>query len=64
MIKLFPCLGEFTYQKILAVTIMKSVNNFLNGNGYMPIAVREMQHECAKIESARSSFLMNNNNAS
>ena len=45
---------------MLAVTIMKSVNDFLLGNGYMSIAVRETQNECAKIESARSVFLINN----
>ena len=29
MIELFPCVGEFCYQKMLAVTIMEAVNNYL-----------------------------------
>ena len=57
MIEVFPCLGEFSYQKMLAVTIMKGVNKFCVGHGYMPIIVRETQHELAMIKSARAVFV-------
>jgi len=59
MIELFPSLGEFSYQKMLAVTIMKGVNKFIVDNGYMPITVRETQNECAMIESTWGVFLNN-----
>ena len=35
MIELFPCLGELCYQKMLAITIMEGVNNYLVHNGYL-----------------------------
>jgi len=57
MIELFPCPGEFSYQNMLAVTIMKGVNKFLVGNRYMSITVRETQNEFAMIESERRVFI-------
>jgi len=56
MIKFFPCLGEFSYQNMLAVTIMKGMNDFLVGNGYMPIAVRERRKTNVQILSQQGLY--------
>ena len=61
MIDLFPCLGEFSYQKMLAVTIMQGVNNYRLTLGCQPLAVRETDNEMGKIISARNVFKENKN---
>ena len=48
MMELFPCLGEFSYQKMLAVTIMQGVNNYRLTLGRQPLAVRETDNEMRK----------------
>ena len=61
MIELFPCIGEFCYQKMLAVTIMEAVNNYLVHNKYLPIAVKETTNEMGLIKSAREIFQKDKN---
>ena len=61
MMELFPCLGEFSYQKMLAVTIMQGVNNYCLTLGCQPLAVRETDNKMGKIISARNVLKENKN---
>lgn len=52
----FPCLGEFSYQKMLAVTIMQSVNKHRLKLDLSPIAPIETCSELQNIMKARKNF--------
>ena len=52
----FPCVGEFCYQKMLAVVVMDAVNKVREENLEQPVAVEEIQNELKMIEKSRKIY--------
>ena len=56
LIEKYPTIGEFCYQKMLAVTIMDAINTHRMNEMLSPIALAETQNELANIKKARLVF--------
>ena len=55
-IEIYPTIGEFCYQKMLAVTIMDAVNTHRIKEMLSPIALAETQNELVNNKKARKVF--------
>jgi len=56
LIEIYPAIGEFCYQKMLAVTIMDAVNMHQINKKLSPIALSATQNELVNIKKARKVF--------